>query len=733
MLNWVRSCLAPPVFQDEAKTQLAAWLNAIVLILLLIENVGILLVVAFGEIAGLLIILGGTVCHIVLLLALHRGYVRAVSIVLVVELWASVTVAGYAAYGVESGVISAYFLILPIAALLLDENSVFTFAGLSVLALWGLYCAFPPLPNSFGKTVTLSLMLGATAIVLRFTVRRLHQALDQARRGEQTLAASNRELEAALEALRESEAKFRHIIEAIPMGMHLYALEPGGRLVFSGANPAADRILGLDNARFVGKTIEEAFPALTETESPERYRLAASQGTAWKTDQITYEENGIASAFEVHAFQTSPGKMVAAFLDITDRKRAEAQVLRLQHLLQNITDSMPSALIALNPAGLVLNWNPAAEAITGRLAEHVLGQLLWQVCPELERYRDAFEQAMHAGQVVHRSKEQLGVQGSTIYCDVDVFPLVANHIEGAALRIDDVTRRVQMEEAMLQSAKLASVGGLAAGVAHEINNPLAAMMQSAQMVQLVLDVDRSNTQEYLRRYGIAPDELRRYLEQRGVPAYLDGIRGAGARAAKIVSDLLSFSRKSVSDAEPHDLNTLVEQTLALAMTDYDLRKRYDFRSIEIARELAPNLPRVICDGQQIQQVVLNLVRNAAQAMRQQMETASRDGEGVWKPRLVLRTSLRQELENNWARLEVEDNGPGIPEAIRARLFEPFLTTKPVDEGTGLGLWLCWSIVVERHGGRIWAEPVAEGGIRFVIDLPRLELDQDQDRPREKSG
>ncbi len=136
------------------------------------------------------------------------------------------------------------------------------------------------------------------------------------------------------EALRESEKKFRNIIEAIPLGMHMYQLEPDGRLLFIGANPAADQILGVDNHQFVGKSIEEAFPALAKTEIPEQYRLVASSGQVWQTDQIVYEENQIAGVFGVHAFQTSPGKMVAAFLDITGRKRAETEIRQLNEELE---------------------------------------------------------------------------------------------------------------------------------------------------------------------------------------------------------------------------------------------------------------------------------------------------------------------------------------------------------------------------------------------------------------
>ena len=525
---------------------------------------------------------------------------------------------------------------------------------------------------------------------------------------------------AAEEALLESEAKFRNIVESIPMGMHMYQLEPDGKLVFTGANPAADEILGVNNDQFVGQTIEEAFPALTETQVPGSYRQTASEGNPWQTEQINYQENQIAGAFQVHAFQTLPGRMVAAFLDITERKRDEAEIMRLQHLLQNITDSMPSALITLDPAGRVLACNPAAEALTGQTEEQIQGQPLWRACPELERYHELFEQVLRERQVAHRHKEQLESEAGPLYRDVSVFPLAANDIEGAVLRIDDATQRVQLEEMMLQSARMASVGMLAAGVAHEINNPLGAMMQSAQMLQIAFDTQQPHTRERLQACGVDPDGLARYLQERELVEYLDGIRDTGSRAAKIVSDLLSFSRKSSSKIAPHDLNALVERTLDLAATDYNLKKKYDFRNMEVVRELALDLPNVLCDGQQIQQVILNLVRNAAQAMANgEWRMANEE----YRPRLTLRTSLTQDTQSpipnpkSQIRLEVEDNGPGIPKAKQARLFDPFFTTKEVGEGTGLGLWLCWSIVVERHKGRIWVEPIVEGGSRFVVELP----------------
>ncbi len=513
------------------------------------------------------------------------------------------------------------------------------------------------------------------------------------------------------EALGESEETFRSIVESSPMGIHLYELQDEGRLVFVGANPAADKLLGVDNAQFIGKTIEEAFPPLVETEVPDRYRRAALHGESWSTEQIIYTHGAITGAFKVAAFRMSPGKTAVLFNDITERKKAEEALHRLRNYLTNIIDSMPSVLIGVDSEGVVTQWNTEAQRATGVSVAEAIGQPLTLAFPRLAREMARVREAMRTREVRFDPRQTRKEKGETRYEDVTVYPLVADGIEGAVIRVDDVTERVRLEEMMVQSEKMLSVGGLAAGMAHEINNPLAGIIQSADVLShRLVKGNAAANQRAAEEAGTTMAAVQAFMEARSVPEMLDNIQASGARAARIIKNMLSFARKTDSAFSDHNLPELLDQCLDLAGSGYDLKKKYDFRRIEIVREYEMDLPVVPCEGTKIQQVVLNVLHNGAEAMHEKVE---KDG-GV-KPRFILR--LAHERENGLARIEIEDNGPGMEEAVRKRVFEPFFTTKPIDHGTGLGLSVSYFIITENHGGEMDVRSTPGEGTTFTITLP----------------
>ncbi|WP_169725343.1 ABC transporter substrate-binding protein [Fundidesulfovibrio putealis] len=272
--------------------------------------------------------------------------------------------------------------------------------------------------------------------------------------------------------------------------------------------------------------------------------------------------------------------------------------------------------------------------------------------------------------------------------------------------VRDITEFKRMQDMVVQAEKMMSLGGLAAGMAHEINNPLGIVMQSAQNLHRRLFESLDANRQAAEELGLDRDAMTAYMRQRGILDAVSDIREAGQRAAAIVKNMLEFSRKSESGKEPCDLAAITENVLGIVSSDYDLAKRYDFKKIDIRKDYSPQSFPVPCSRTKIGQVILNILKNAVQAMSANTQAAA--------PRL----SIRIRPEGDFMRLDLEDNGPGMDEAVRKRIFEPFFTTKGTGEGTGLGMFVSYSIVSEHHGGQLLVDSAPGQGTTFSILLPR---------------
>jgi PAS domain S-box-containing protein len=393
-------------------------------------------------------------------------------------------------------------------------------------------------------------------------------------------------------------------------------------------------------------------------------------------------------------------------LDITERKEAEEELNSLRNYLKNIIDSMPSILVGVDLQGRVTQWNREAEKATGLSADEARSRKLDRISTSWPLELEKIQQAIKERRPIVEEKVPGGVTKGTTFSDVTIYPLVANHAQGAVIRIDDVSKRIKIEEMMVQTEKMMSVGGLAAGMAHEINNPLGIILQSIQNTHRRISPKFEKNLVVAEECGVNLENVNQYLEKRNILRYLEGMKEAGQRAARIVTNMLNFSRRSESKASWSNINLLVDETLELVTNDYDLKKRYDFRRVEINRQYDLRLPEIPCVRTEIEQVLLNLIKNAAHAMS---EIKNED----YKPEITIKTADA----DDYVLIEVIDNGPGMNENTRKRVFEPFFTTKPVGIGTGLGLSVSYFIITTNHMGKMSVDKTPEGGTVFRIWLP----------------
>ncbi len=377
--------------------------------------------------------------------------------------------------------------------------------------------------------------------------------------------------------------------------------------------------------------------------------------------------------------------------DITHRLRTEEQLRnanrqlqRTINFLRNLINSSVDAVIASDLSGRILVFNEAAQKITGYSEEEALQELdIRDIYPgdtarEIMRKlrsddyggkgkldsHEVYLKGKHGVQMPISLSAALVYDGEREVSSVGFFYDLR---EKKRMERELDMARVQL----LQSEKMASIGKLAAGVAHQLNNPLSGITLYSHIL----------SEEYELPEG-AGEDLKRIL--------------AGAeRCRNTVKELLQFARQTTKEIRPADLNQAITRTLFL------LENQALFQNIDIVRDLDPKLPEVPADIQQLNHVFMNLILNAAEAM---------DGQG----RLEVKTSLSP--NGDAALVEITDTGPGIPEQVLGHLFEPFFTTKEEGKGTGLGLSVAYGII-ENHGGKISADNRPRGGARFLIELP----------------
>jgi len=380
------------------------------------------------------------------------------------------------------------------------------------------------------------------------------------------------------------------------------------------------------------------------------------------------------SSDDVELVETIAG-YVAVALDnaqlYTSLEQKALEIARLKDFSENILESLNVGVLAVDLEGIVESWNSRMEQLFGVPRQEAVGRQLRSLLPE--ELANEIAARGDEEQITGIYKQRLHHQGKSLTLNVSITPLVSKSAEriGRLLLFDDVTQRERMAEQMSQTEKLTSLGLLAAGVAHEVNTPLAVISNYIQMLAKQM-----------------PDGDPRQ-------SIIEKIVKQTFRASEIVNNLLNFSRTGAAEAVDIDVNRVVEETLSLV--SHPLKTSH----IQIVKHLGETLPAVRGSANKLQQVFLNLFLNARDAM---------PGGGL----LEVRTGAH----NGSVEIEVVDTGAGIPREHINRIFDPFFTTKASGRGTGLGLSISYGIIKE-HSGKIDVRSTPGKGTSFHVEFPAV--------------
>lgn len=484
-------------------------------------------------------------------------------------------------------------------------------------------------------------------------------------------------------ALRRNETRFTELFETLQEG--IYITTPEGRIL--DANPALVHMLGYGSKEdLLKRQVSEILVDPVERKALKQQMETQPMVQGREITLLRKDGSSIVCMNSAAAVRDTSGKVVryqGAVMDITVRREMEHRLHQQQEFARRLVDNFPDLILVLDADSHYTFISPRCKEVLGySLEESQYLEFGGRTHPEDLPAAVAIYKDILAGRQTFASME-LRVrhkQGDWRRILFNFSPLSdeSGNIEGVVLSGRDVTDIKRLEEQLIQAEKLAAMGQMLAGVAHELNNPLTAVL---------------GVTELLRERAPADESFKRQLELTHRQA---------RRAARIVQNLLEFSRPASAQKKLLDVNNLVERTLQLH--EHSLRRN----NIEVDFLPDTSLPGVIGDANQLIQVFLNLVTNAEQAIREIRESG--------------RLLIRPGLAGNRLGITFQDDGVGIRPESLPRLFDPFYTTKRPGGGTGLGLSICMSIIRE-HGGIIEAEVLPAGGSAFNVFLPAAPPEQ----------
>ncbi|MBX2975420.1 MAG: PAS domain S-box protein [Ignavibacteriaceae bacterium] len=505
----------------------------------------------------------------------------------------------------------------------------------------------------------------------------------------------------ALEEINQSSENFNTIFRKSPIPQVITYV---GNSIIAEVNKAYTELTGRTREEVVGKTSMYFLDDVME----QRLREVFERDGQVDNYEIEYSNpDGSSHVSLFSSIVINFNKKLATLTtikDITQIRNAEQKLKSAFEYIQYVVDSITTSIISFNSDLIITHFNKAAESF--RIDSSVKSGPIFEVFPKLKFIREDIDMAMTENDSVMNSRMVIDENSDTHYYSIAIFPLKSSIDNDFVIMVEDTTEKTRFSEMMIQSEKMITVAGLAAGMAHEINNPLGTIVQGCQNIMRRVSSNIPKNVETAENLGVDIKKFEDYFKERQIFDIIDSMRTAAGKASDIIKNMLQFSRRSESKKVEAQLSKIIDESIELAYNDYDLKKRYDFRSFEVLKEIEHNLPVLSITITEIEQVLFNIIKNAAQAIANEHDSQKR-------PKLIIRAAK----EDRFVRIEIEDNGPGIPEKVKNRIFEPFFTTKDVGEGTGLGLSVSYMIIRDNHQGELYCESKLGLGTKFIIKLP----------------
>jgi two-component system NtrC family sensor kinase len=481
------------------------------------------------------------------------------------------------------------------------------------------------------------------------------------------------------EELKATEVQLQQFMEMAPLAT--YVKNRQGQ--YLQVNPATCALFERSSAEILGRTDREMLPQRLADAMVAGDSHVVSSGKEMRFSlAIEREGEPLHLSTVKYPIVDADGNVSAVCgitEDVTATKAAEAELTRTREYLQGILDNSQVAIITTDLEGRVVSFNRGAEESLGYAAADIIGQLASKLYREPDERVTLLRRLQREGAVRDHHSVYLRADGTPVQVSLTLSPLrdPGGEMIGNVAVCKDISHRRVLMNQIIQSERLAAVGRLAAGVAHEINNPLAVIGEVAGYLIDVLDEDPEPAELVA--------ELRNWL-----PKLSDQVR----RGRSVTYRMLSFARKSEADVNVVHVNDALEEIVPF------LEKEASLAGVTIHRDYAGELPRVQVEEMQLQEIFINLIKNSLQALHH-------SGGNIWLSTFQRRGKVVT---------AIRDDGPGISEEVRDRIFDPFVTTKAPGEGTGLGLSICYGIV-KRYDGEIRVESEEGAGATFSVIFP----------------